>query len=296
MKVQLRHLQYFTTLAETLSFSQAAAKLCITQPTLSQQIAQLEEILDVTLVERSSRGVSLTPAGHFFYTQAKTIEHQLTQAVDEVKHIGKQQKVVIGIPDYYSFPAIYQRLELFAEHLPEIQFETREMKAADMQFAIENGKIDIGFLAFPFPHPSKKLTSTSIAKEPFFLCMNGRHPNAQRPNIVPTDFTQTSLILLPKETNPGFYEYVIHGLQMCEMSLSLSDASATSLQAQYALVSANMGVCIDLGSAPLPSNDLVRKPFNSEHMQHDLHLVWHSVVKREVVEQIISISNNAKAP
>ena len=83
--IDIKPLRYFVTLAETRHFGSAAARLNLSQPPLSRQLAALEANLGVTLLERSPRSVTLTAAGERFYADAKAILASVEQAVSNAQ-------------------------------------------------------------------------------------------------------------------------------------------------------------------------------------------------------------------
>ena len=94
--MEIRHLRYFCILAEQLHFTKAALLLNIAQPSLSQQIKQLEEVIGTQLVERMNRRVQLTAAGEAFLARATRILEQVDKAAREAAQIGQGEAGALG--------------------------------------------------------------------------------------------------------------------------------------------------------------------------------------------------------
>jgi LysR family transcriptional regulator, nitrogen assimilation regulatory protein len=95
--MQLRHLRYFVRIVEAGSFSRAAATIHVAQPALSQQIAELEEELGVSLLHRSARGVRPTAAGETLYREAAAILQQMEQLPGKVRSTGGEAAGAVNL-------------------------------------------------------------------------------------------------------------------------------------------------------------------------------------------------------
>src|SRR5258708_37364875 len=91
--MELRHLRYFVTVAEELHFGRAATRLLIQQPSLSQQIRQLEDELGFPLLYRTKRSVELTDAGKVFLSEA---QHILAQVREAKRTAQRAYRVEVG--------------------------------------------------------------------------------------------------------------------------------------------------------------------------------------------------------
>jgi LysR family nitrogen assimilation transcriptional regulator len=122
MPVQLRHLRYFTGIVEAGSFSRAASVVHIAQPALSQQIAELELDLGVTLLHRSARGVHPTPAGDILYHEAVSILGRMNQLAELVRASGPEIEgaVNVGISSTLAATLLGPFLEACRAALPKV--------------------------------------------------------------------------------------------------------------------------------------------------------------------------------
>ena len=140
-----RSLRYLIAIAEHHSFTRAAEALYVSQPTLSQQIKQLEESLNVQLLDRSGRKVQLTDAGEVYLGYARRALGELDagkRAIHELQDLsrGSLRLGMTPITDYLAAPL----LDAFNTHFPGISVSTLEMPQDDIEAGIIEDRIDIG--------------------------------------------------------------------------------------------------------------------------------------------------------
>jgi|GEM_PF-331799 Transcriptional regulator len=144
--MELKQIQCFITLSEELSFSAAAEKLYISQPSLSRHIRNLEDELGIMLFMRDKRTVTLTDAGIQFLSSARSMIHASIEIADTAESLraGKRGKISIGYQSSARFvvPSI---LHSFCSAYPDITLDIEELGAEKLNESIVSGNIDIAF-------------------------------------------------------------------------------------------------------------------------------------------------------
>jgi len=151
----LRQLRYFVMLARHLHFGRAAAEAAVTQPALSMQIADLEAKLGTRLVERTSRGVTLTPEGDDFARRAQRILNELHDLVDRTQ---KHDRLLRGplrlgvIPSVAPY-VLPKMLPTLRAAYPDLELQLRETLTRSLLTELLDGKLDLLLLALPVKEP-----------------------------------------------------------------------------------------------------------------------------------------------
>lgn len=206
--MDFRQLRYFIALAETLHFGRAAQRLHITQPPLSRQIAALESSLGTPLFVRSSRSVTLTPAGEEFLRHAKRLLSGLDLAARSARAAarGERGELRIGFTMYAAWNVLPGLLKSYAERQPDVRPTLRETLPRDLQQALNDGEIDLG-IAFPAPVASP-LEYRSLFREPLCAVLPGSHPLAGQSVIDASALAGERFVIFPRSTAPTLHAAV----------------------------------------------------------------------------------------
>lgn len=151
----LQQLRYFTTTAETGSFSKAAARLYVTQPSVTHAIRELEAYLDVTLFERRGHMMCLTDAGELFLRYANKALTTLTEGEEELKRFMQSTKGTVTISYFSSLHAYlpYITAKYILKHPEEqTEFQMNMATASGLERDILEGRSQLGISTAPTAH------------------------------------------------------------------------------------------------------------------------------------------------
>lgn len=192
-----RQLSSFVTLAEELHFVRAAARLGVTQPALSQQIARLEESLSVRLFERTKRRVALTDAGRVFLTDALAILRQFELATMGAQRAAKGQigRLTIGFVEASPFNVLPRLVSRLSRELPEVSLVLQEMVTEEQVEALRSGRIDVGLLRPMFNEPT--FGKLPLLREHYLVALPASHPLAQQESIALSALRHERFIVTP---------------------------------------------------------------------------------------------------
>lgn len=172
----LARLSCFIAVAEELHFGRAAERLHMTQPPLSRQIQQLETELGVQLIDRTTRSVTLTPAGLAFLPDARRILQLAESAALTVRRVpaGDLGTVVVGFTAASAHAVLPRLLEQTRKTLPDVKLELREMVSSVQIEALMSGEIDLGMARPPLKRPG--IVSRPLLHEQLVAALPAGHP------------------------------------------------------------------------------------------------------------------------
>ncbi len=183
---ELYQLRYFLSVVETGSFTKAAERAFVTQPTLSAGIQKLEASLGVRLFNRSNRRVYLTEAGARFVERAKAILHQCNLAEREV-HETKAPKVLrLGVLMTIPCALLERLLGGFRRAEPDVVIELFEGTEQELLNRLESGGMDVALSLLRGPVAVGRDRPTPpvvLFEEGYVLAVNAAHPLASRTEV-----------------------------------------------------------------------------------------------------------------
>ncbi|MBN9408307.1 MAG: LysR family transcriptional regulator [Burkholderiales bacterium] len=217
-----KHLHAFATVVDIGSMARAAEKLHMGQPALSQAIAKLEELAGLTLIDRSTRRLSLTPAGKVFYENARAVVEQHTRLTAHLRQWSQAQEGTVCL---MSIPSIAQRLipravRDFGVAWPQVKIDIHDLPDRQLADEIRAGLGDVAIQTQGFEDETCRWMP--MLHDPLRWVGSSQHRLAARREIGPRDLRGETLILLRKgsvfrEMMEPLYRWGLEGEKFIEV-------------------------------------------------------------------------------
>jgi LysR family hydrogen peroxide-inducible transcriptional activator len=194
--MEFHQLRYICAIAETGSFSRAAERCQVAQPSLSQQVLKLEEDLGAKLFDRLGRSVRLTEAGRAFLPHARSILSQMETARSSVanKCADVRGSVAVGVIPTIAPYLMPRYTTAFAKKYREAKLRIVEETTPILVESLRDLSIDMAILALPLRH--KDLELFPLRTEPLFAVLPKYHPLAANQSLALKDLRGESFVML----------------------------------------------------------------------------------------------------
>ncbi|MGX9940423.1 DNA-binding transcriptional regulator HcaR [Acinetobacter pseudolwoffii] len=287
--MELRHLRYFITVAEELNFSKAALKLYTAQPSLSQQIKDLEEDVGVKLLNRTKRKVELTEEGAVFLEQARLTLAQADKAVAMARQVSqaKQQMLRIGfvpVAEMKIFPYILPNLRV---QNPDLKIELLSLNNNEQMRLLKKGDLDLTFTRHNFN--SDEIESQFVIREPLIFILPKDHPLAKYERIPVKALNSIDFIIPSAEQSHTLHHAILDFAKANNVELNIVQ-KADNILFNINSIGIGLGCTILPGYiVPLTMDNTVIRPLDVELPYLDLYVSYHKNNKSYAVTKFLEL-------
>jgi DNA-binding transcriptional LysR family regulator len=204
--MELRHLRYFLAVGEALSFTKAAAILCIAQPALSRQIRDLEDEIGVNLLKRSPRGVTLTSEGKLFLAETRDLLKRADESVVKVRELaaGRFGDLHVGYASSFTAELVPPAVAVFERQFPRVNLVLHDVSRDELVAGLDSGTLELGII--PVAAPIVGVSLEPLRSYPFQVALPRGHRLARLKTIPLEKVAAQPMIGLRRRDNPGYYQ------------------------------------------------------------------------------------------
>lgn len=288
--MEMRHLRYFLTVAQTLNFTKAAELLHMAQPPLGRQIRELEKELGTELFNRIGKRISLTSAGQVFAERAQNILAAADAAVVDSQRAARGEigHIAVGFFEHIAYTLLPTLLRECQQQFPDLTVELRWYTSSEQVNALTRGDVDLAFVrSIP---PEADLNATLILQEPFYVAIAKDHPLATRPQISITDCAQLRVINYKKNVAPDYHAIIN---QLCALAGFAPSPlfEMGQIYASLGLVSAGFGVTLVPASVQrVHMDNVVYRPLREQHAKSELFLAWKTPAPQAALNAFVQLA------
>ena len=275
MHIEIRHIKAFLAVASELHFGKAANRLNIAQPALSRTIQSLEALLEVRLLERSTRSVQLTAAGQVFRDNCVQFMQQMTEGVQAAQRVGRGDmgSLSIGYVDVALLGALPAIVRRFKKRHPGAKLELTPLPPEDIARLLAERRIDCGFILGPVR--DARFDLRCVQSDPAVVVMPVSHRLTLKSKIALADLSRERFVMLAQEGWSAHRQEIQH---LCVKAGFIPQVSqdVQNTEAMMAFVAAETGIGICPASVQSTTRSgVVARPLVDAPLSFDLHCAWH---------------------
>ncbi|QES88708.1 LysR substrate-binding domain-containing protein [Rhizosphaericola mali] len=288
--MEIRQLKYFVTSAELLNFTEAADRCFVTQGTLSQQIKQLENELDILLFDRIGKRVRLTAAGKLFLPYARQTILQSESAkliLSDFKEL-KTGTICVGV-SYALTSYLTKGIAKFSRSYPQIHIEIILETSEVLLKLLDSGKVDF-ILSYSDIVDERQFEYNLLFQSSLSFVTNRNHSLSQKKQVIFSQLKNEPLALPTKGFNTRRYLDKLYEKENItpKIGLEVNDI-ATLLE----IVKTGLWSTILSTSALMENtNDLIYIPIKEKGKLHNAYIIWAKSIYRKKAAILLAESIN----
>src|SRR5881275_2916278 len=294
LMVELRHLRALLAVAGAKSIGRAAEQLGVAQPSVSRQLNELEHAVGVPLLDRSARGVILTPAGASLAGDCPELLLSLEQLFEEATRArrGMEARCVVGaVATTVTSAILTGLLTECAARYPEVRVMIEEMASPLQPPALARGKIDLGLAhAYVGVGGEQAFARHRIAEDRVDGALLGSgHPLAQRRKLEAADLADVPFLFPERAFHPGLYDLVLRALDSIGLTPRI-DATYDGLPAVWSLVAQGKGWCLGFRSQRArPPAGTVVLPITGFNLPWGIDVIYRRDERSAAVQAVLGL-------
>ena len=281
----------FVELNRLESFTKVAVHLGLSQPTVSQALAKVEELLECRLALRNPNSVELTIEGRKFAKLAQALLDNAEANIVDIMPSDKPDLLRIGLPYFMSYPIVSQKLRAFSERHPSAKFEIIERSSAGLCEALSEDQVDLIFIPDPAPTSLPKRANQKVVWEkPLVLGVPKSKFESSKIPLTADDVRDMEFVFTSRKIHPLLYDHRIGKLKDAGLQPAILETEATNLQSYMLVASAAKAACFVAREDVEVSQELVLRETAFDLGSHRLRAYWKTTPKpSKALERFLSV-------
>ena len=280
--MDLYQIRYFLAVAETGSFTKAAERCFVSQPTLSAGIRKLEDQLGAKLFDRGPRQAALTAAGSRLLPRARTIQHEMNALRTDLTPERSAERLRLGLLQSLPIAPVAETVQRFLDRRPDVRLEIAEGPPEQIERWFSQGRLDLAIAATTRAAAGRH--RHLLFRDRQTIAVPSGHPLARRPSLKVSDMADRPLIVRTHCERTAEARRILdnHGVRPRVVQRTTRDAWA------LAMVAAGVGCCLMPDS--LAADGVTLLPVDGVDLRRAVNIEWVKGQADDLVEAFVDVA------